>query len=237
MVTVSDIASPRLLEVLTYLGRAAEGYRLSEAPFVSLPPKTHPKTIRTLIAKDFMVCSTALKEPEYKITSRGVKALAEIRAQIQRRPRKDGLCRTCGIRPVYVSPGGTKKSICKDCHNIYCRERYHLNGGQHYRADRPCSLCGAPRYVSPKGIVSRYCLTCRRKTHGAYMRDYLRRLATRVKAGEVVTCSRCHERPVTASRNGYVQAYCRECLRIKWAQGHRQVRIKNIQRRLTAYKR
>lgn len=234
MASVDQIATPKLLKALQYLGRAAEGYRLAEAPFVALPEKTHSKTARKLKEKDYAVCSVSIVtgKPEYKITSRGVTALAQIAALIEKRPRNDGLCKNgCG-RAAYISPKGVKGYKCQVCLNEALRLQYARKGGRVLRADQPCSKCGGKRHISSGGIASAYCLDCRREKNLHHMREYKARISERVAKGETVMCVRCPGVPVVVTRGGYVQAYCRACLRAQKAKHRKLIRLRRIKQQM-----
>lgn len=156
----------------------------------------HKNTVRALVRRDWIVNST--KVGGMMLTGRGIKALRELDTPGK---RMDGICPRCGERP---REGG---SYCLPCRLAYARERRAKSGLTGNRPDRPCRLCGQPRYVSPNGYVASLCIVC----SGRRSREYKWHVRRQIN-GEMKMC-RCGRGPLAISKSGMAYDTCRECQR------------------------
>jgi hypothetical protein len=227
-----EIATPGMEAVLRLMRDMGKSERATQQPLLDLPG-LHWRTREALVARDFIVVSTGLIERDgrerYQITSRGLKALADM--ERRSRPRtQDDLCYKCRQSPRYVSPSGLRCAYCLPCHRAYERSRMAKTGTQ-YHADKPCGHCKtAPRHVTRGGVVEEYCLTCKRAVGVEKHRAYIHRLRERALAGEFVPCRKCKTAPIhiTATR---VYIYCLACARERQSNGRRQRKIRMMARR------
>lgn len=197
-----------MFEVLAYLHTANQ----QEWPFVLLP-KVHKRTINSLTQRDWVFASPGHDGVRYKITERGERAL-----RLFSRPakRQDGICPTCGIRPKHRYSSGVVHGYCKECEAEYKKAMYHL-GRQRIDPDRLCSCCHQrPLHRMSGGKLSTYCTECRQAKRAEERRIRIERELARVRAGELLLCRMCHERPRAYTEN-YVRDYCPECQRIYMA--------------------
>lgn len=163
-----------------------------------MPLNCHARIIYLLMNRDYVDMSKVTGQPTYKLSLRGREALAIFAA-----PPVIGyqgeMCARCGDKPRHERSGAQFK-YCVSCLNDLDRERRQAI------ADKPCPRCGKPRDKRRNGLVYGYCADCRREKDSKTKA----RLAERVRAGEVVFCTHCHERPVMTAGNT-VYNECAEC--------------------------
>lgn len=194
-----------MAEVLAEL-RAAQQ---ADMPFIHLPD-LHYRTRRSLILRDWIFASPGLDGTRYKITGRGLKALAVYEQPIQR--RDDGLCPTCGVRPRKVAKTGYVYGYCAECQRLHDNRQFALKGHQ-LDPNSLCPRCGErPRYRYPSGFIIAYCYECRAAMRQDERRRKHARLLARIQAGEFIPCIRCKKCP-RYHTDKLVYDYCHECYR------------------------
>lgn len=236
MPKVNSIATPLMRVALHYLANAVKGYRLSEAPFVTLPDDTYTITINKLLERDWMVPSKVMVRVTYKITGRGLKVLEQIAAQQAKSARVGSMiCRTegCG-NPVYVSNGKYRQTVCQTCYQAAARKRYAEGRGL-ANPYKPCSKCGGRRHVTQTGHVHCYCKACLYTVNKSYRDQYQAEVRETVARGETPHCKkRGCERPITRFPGGRASRYCRECQRREWSSWARRYKVKKRRRAYAA---
>lgn len=184
-----------------------------DVPYILLPG-IHKRTLNSLTTRGWIKASLpGLDGIRFAITSEGKRA-----HRIFAKPAKrlDGICPTCGVRPKHVSSNGRQYGYCKECESDYKKAMYHL-GRQRIDPDRLCSCCHQrPLHRMSGGKLSTYCTECRHAKRAEERRLRVERELARVKAGEVLLCRMCKQRPRAHTEN-YVRAYCPECQRIYMA--------------------
>jgi hypothetical protein len=181
-------------------------------PYIPLPG-VHKHTLNALTARRWIIASPGLDGWRYAITDEGRRA-----HKIFSRPpnRNDGICPVCGIRPKHRYPSGKLYGYCKECEAEHKKAMYHL-GRTRLNPDRLCSCCHQrPLHRMSGGRLSTYCTECRHAKRAEERRIRVERELARVRAGEVLLCRMCHERPRAYTEN-YVRDYCPECQRLYMA--------------------
>lgn len=237
MASMKSIASPPQHKILLYLRAQVDGQRFSEVPFVALPDGIRsPKAIHALVLKDFITLSRLCGAPQYKITGRGLKALAQIEQIQARRTLPKGICKTEGCdNPSYVSPAGTRRGHCKRCLAEIERVRYH-EIGHTYDPTKPCPRCGGKRHVGSTGIVKPYCHACLLENNRACVQTHRRKVAQQLAQGVGITCRTAGcSNPVTTTSGGIVKRWCRECMKARYRKERRSQILKRQQDKLKAF--
>jgi hypothetical protein len=193
-----------MMEVLYNLREASQaGY-----PFIALEG-VHSRTINTLLERDWMLESKGLDGVRYRITGRGLHALA-VYEQPSR--RFDGICPRCDIRPRTTYGTGTPCPYCDECKREIGRKQYALRGNR-LNPDGLCAQCQTnKRHTYPSGKTIPYCMVCRkaRRKHERELRQ--KNLLTRIEQGEFLPCYRCREQP-RHHTGKTVHDYCYDCYR------------------------
>lgn len=176
-------------------------------------PGVHKRTINSLETRGWLLASPGVDGWRYTITNEGKRAY-----KIFSRPakRSDGICPTCGIRPRHYL-NGKRQGYCKECQAEYKKTMYHM-GRHRINPDRLCSCCHQrPLHRMSGGKLSTYCTECRHARRKEEKRSQRERDLARVRAGEILLCRMCKERPRAYTEN-YVRDYCPECQRAYLAQ-------------------
>lgn len=197
--------TPRMMAVLQTLRDAKK----ADWPFIPLPG-VHKRTLRSLIARDWIFESPGLDGVRYTITERGARALKVYEPVVK---RGDGLCPQCGERPRHVFRTGRNCGYCLPCHRENERRERAL-GLSKGRVDRPCSRCKKrPRHRNPGGSYSTYCTRCNATLKRQGRRKRRKALLRAIQNGaSVPPCQQCKLRP-RAVRPGSVDDLCAECRR------------------------
>lgn len=178
-------------------------------PWVAFNGGVHPRTLRTLLDREWITRSHGLDGARYKITTGGLRALE----LFERPPRRfDGICPSCGVRPRAVSAGGKELPYCRECLNQSHRRQYALKGHQ-FAPDSLCPKCGVrPRLTFASGKRHVYCRECRNAQRADERRRQDELDRARIERGEPPLCCRCHKRP-RAYTDKTIYDYCEECRR------------------------
>ena len=194
------LMSYQQLQILQYMREACD----TGFPFVALDG-VHGRTINSLIRHDWIVESPGLDGTRYKITGRGLKALAIFEEPVQ---TPHPLCSRCQQRPRRTRQDGSTGCYCVDCYRRIHREHYAEYGNQ-LRPDGLCAACKKrKRHVYASGFVIAYCQQCRNARRTAERKRKRARLLRRVQAGEVIPCTRrgCSEPRYVSGKT--VQEFC-----------------------------
>ncbi len=163
------------------------------------PLACHARIIRSLIVRDYIDWSTVTGITTYKLSKRGRDVLPVFVAPPLLGYQGD-VCAQCGQNERHTHSNGTRSRYCLECINVndaQCRNAL---------CDKPCPRCGKPRAKSQSGRYGVYCVECKREMNVKTKS----RLAERVRAGEMVMCTHCHENPVHVAGNT-VYNECKQC--------------------------
>jgi hypothetical protein len=170
----------RMMAVLKELRTAQD----SDTPFVMIVG-VHKRTLNSLIARDWIVADPGLDGWRYRITGRGLKALAVYEPVVK---RTDGLCPRCGKRPRRLRKTGVLAPYCKQCERRMVRRKYALGIGR-LRPEGTCARCHKrPRFVTSTGRVYCYCRHCKNLIRRHEHRRQRKQLLARILAGEHIAC-------------------------------------------------
>jgi len=199
--------SELMVDVMQQL-READGFiRLNDV---------HGKTLRSLLNRDWIICSFPRKNPndkKYKLTNRGQKALEiyEIPPDEYDLRRFDNICCRCGERERGVFKSGNPMPYCKPCFRRMQARRYRLFGYQ--KKHGVCPRCNErQKHVTKTGRVRSYCVPCRREMDKHSRKQRNNRLVERARNGEVFLCYGCKEKPRQLTKN-WLQDYCEDCIK------------------------
>jgi len=196
--------------MLPVLQRLRDAERL-EQPFVHLnEDDVHDSTIKALIERDWIVCASKGLEQErtYRITGRGLKALKVYEAPPAR--RTDGMCCRCCEFPRGVYTTGRKKPYCDSCEKALYDRKMAL--GIYYVRERICPVCKTrPVRVCSTGFIKHYCAECERARNKLDRNKKMKRLLSRIRAGEHLPCPDCGRQRYHTAKAVYDRCY--ECHR------------------------
>lgn len=198
----------------------------ADVPFLSLPTISK-RTITALMDRDWIFYSPGLDGVKYKITSRGLHALAVYEAPGTR--HSDGLCPRCRLHPKQVLPTGFSYPYCEECQRKRNRRTYALKGYQ-LNPETPCSRCKKRRrHQYPSGKVIAYCTHCRKVMRKREKKRKMKRLLEKIAAGQPPICLKCDQPRHHTAR--VVYDYCYEHYREyqrtyqkRWQRDHRPPR-------------
>lgn len=152
----------------------------------------HQATINALLDRDWIAEAGANGHALYRITTRGSRYLSFFQSPVEPR-RADGICPTCGERPVHAWASGKRAGYCLECSRANAKANRAL-GRPTINPDRLCSRCGErPLHVHSTGRLRTYCTDCLRETRREErQRKHARKLA-RIAAGDPPLCPKCGE--------------------------------------------
>lgn len=188
-------------------------YRLREAeqsqyPFASI--EADPRTLRTLVQRDWIIASDGLDGIRYRITGRGLHALTVYEQPSPK--RDDGLCPDCGLQPRMTYSTGRQIGYCQDCNRTRQNRGYAEKGNQ-LDPNGLCARCKKhQRHTYPSGHTVPYCIKCRKELRKKERTQKHKALLKRIQQGEFLPCYRCKEQPRYHTQNT-VYDYCSACYR------------------------
>lgn len=191
-------------------------------PWVYLPDGVHPKTLRYVIARDWVYESKGLDGKRYMISTEGESIFRTYQKIVK---RTDGLCPTCKKRPRKVSKNGRTYGYCGACLKIEAKAKYDACGSQ-LKPGKCCSRCKKrPRYVASSGRVYCYCKHCKNLKKRQYKRRKQEELRIRIQTGEFIPCAvyGCDEPCAVYGKSVY--DYCRK----HYAEYQRDYRVRQNQ--------
>lgn len=191
-----------MMSVLIQL-RSAQAF---DSPFISLPG-VDPRTISALYERDWITGGSGFDGQRYKITGRGLKALAVYEPQVK---RTDGLCPRCSERPRRMRKTGIAAPYCGQCESRMQRRNYVL-GLNTPNPELPCCRCRKrSRYIASTGKVYTECRHCKNLRQRRRHKRERRELLARIVAGEHIGCRKagCEQQRWVTGKT--VQDFCRE---------------------------
>lgn len=173
------LMTPPMMLVLIALRAAAE----ADSPFIHITD-VHPRTLNSLVSRDWIFASPGMDGTRYRITGRGLKAL-KVYEPVEY--RRDGICPDCGKNPKHVTRSGRVECYCAGCLKKMGKRKYRLGIGKN--PETLCPRCKQrPRHREPGGAVNTYCKECGRVLKREAKTEKRRAQLALLKVGGFIKC-------------------------------------------------